>query len=229
MALLQRDQLLVNVSSRDGCACSHRGLLQQAGSSLRPQEKGSCPPVSSPTHTAVLNSLFYHLLAGRQLPYTVSAQQLNRAQVRGCHSWQVKGLVTSPSPDAEADGNSSRETRNSDLGYLVGCWLITTLSARACIFTVCSRTCSEVDPDAPCHCYVTPKAVVCTQGELYLTGAGQHGLSAGRVTAIHSPSHPFMSESCFQRTRLQLWPSPLQGAEKRGLRLRLCSLRPSLS
>lgn len=112
MALLQRDQLLVNVSSRDGCACSHQGLLQQAGSSLRPQEKGSCPPVSPPTHTAVLNSLFYCLLSGRQLPYTVSAQQLSRAQVRGCHSWQVKGLVTSPSPDAEADGNSSRETQN---------------------------------------------------------------------------------------------------------------------
>jgi len=48
-------------------------------------------------------------LAGRQLPDTISTQQLSRAQVRVCHRRQIKGLVTSPSPDAEANGNSSSE------------------------------------------------------------------------------------------------------------------------
>lgn len=80
MALPQRDQLLVTVSSNKGWTCSPRGLLQQPGSSRRPLETTARAHLYHAQETllcSVISSVTF--LLTDVLP---DPQQLSWAQVR---------------------------------------------------------------------------------------------------------------------------------------------------
>lgn len=109
MALPQRDQLLVTVSSNKGWTCSPRGLLQQPGSSRRPLETTARAHLYHAQETAVLSHLFCHLPADRRTAGSAAAKLGSGQEAEGvfqqrdsCHGRQIKNLISLPSCDAEA-------------------------------------------------------------------------------------------------------------------------------
>lgn len=168
MGLLQKDPLLVTVSSNKGWARSHRGLLQQPGSSSWLWETMAHAHLCHPWKAlvcSVLSSVTFHLT--KAVLDAASLQQPSWAQVRR----QGKFL----SSKIAAMGGRLRtchlalmvmlkqrkyslcKTQNSNPDHLVGCWLNSSLYAGVpsvhlhCLFHSLLWGQSRCHVPAPCN------------------------------------------------------------------------------